>query len=597
MKKTQIPKIIASRFAAVRTRPALPAVLTVGALAYQLVGGARPTEVGVTAVAAALMAWWGFALARNRLQRATGVDASITETANLLEQRNRQLQIVLQASRSMSTALNLPLAASTVVEQVVAYTRFTQAALILTGDSEQNLEMAGSAGLPEQHLTAFMAALQGPKKASSPVEWCRLTRQPVVVEDLGRDFRTAGLSEVFAMAGLKGMIACPLIWRDQFRGALLVYLDNAGPISTGEVSLVSALAGQAAITLENARLFTATAQSHQQLDHAIGLLETAAAALARTKAGVQPMLRSVAGAAAQLFAPARVRLVVTSPGRPAQVVSEAAGWSQSESDPPARTFTLPITLDDTDFGTFELSLPAAGRQLDAEAERSLQAFVHLTASALGNAALVTELRQAVAEVERAYMGTLEALIKALEIRDHETEGHSRRVVQYTLALAQHLGVAEEDLVPLMRGALLHDIGKIGIPDAILRKPEPLSEPEWAVMKQHTLIGYQMLRHIDFLSQGTPVILHHHERFDGKGYPSGLSGEAIPFGARIFSVADAYDAMTSDRPYRRGRSHEEAVAEIVRCSGTQFDPRVVQALLALPEEELARIRGRDLELVR
>lgn len=195
------------------------------------------------------------------------------------------------------------------------------------------------------------------------------------------------------------------------------------------------------------------------------------------------------------------------------------------------------------------------------------------------------------------MGTLEALIKALELRDHETEGHSRRVVQYSLSLAQKLGVPESQLVPIMRGALLHDIGKIGIPDAILKKPGPLTAEEWVVMKQHARIGYEMLHQIEFLSQATPILLYHHERFDGTGYPEGLSGEAIPLGARIFAVADAYDAITSDRPYRKGRSHQVALDEIKAGAGRQFDARVVKALLALPEEELARIRGRDLESIR
>jgi putative nucleotidyltransferase with HDIG domain len=150
------------------------------------------------------------------------------------------------------------------------------------------------------------------------------------------------------------------------------------------------------------------------------------------------------------------------------------------------------------------------------------------------------------------------------------------------------------MTAIIRGALLHDIGKIGIPDAILRKPGPLTEEEWTIMRQHPRIGYEMLKQIDFLKQAVPIILHHHERFDGRGYPAGLAEDQIPLGARIFAVADTYDAITSDRPYRKGRSHATAVEEVRKGCGTQFDPLVVEALLSLPEEELARIREQRAE---
>ena len=154
-----------------------------------------------------------------------------------------------------------------------------------------------------------------------------------------------------------------------------------------------------------------------------------------------------------------------------------------------------------------------------------------------------------------------------------------------------MGVSEPELTDIRRGALLHDVGKIGIPDAILRKPGPLDEAEWKVMKMHPQLGYEMLQGIAFLEGAIPIVFSHQEKFDGTGYPSGLREGKIPLGARIFAVVDTYDAITSTRPYRVGRSYEVARDEIVKFSGTQFDPKVVQTFLKIPQQEFEGIRDR------
>ncbi|HYG58435.1 MAG TPA: HD domain-containing phosphohydrolase, partial [Symbiobacteriaceae bacterium] len=535
------------------------------------------------------------AMARSLVARRVTLEAATEEKSRNLEQRNRQLQTVLQASRAMSEVLELKQVAQLVVEQVVTYTRFTKACLVLGPDSAGKFSMAAAHGLPAAFLTESLEALSGPLLTSSPVEWCQVTRQPVIVEKLSRDFRTAGLRHVYALADVEGMIAIPLLYHDQFRGALMVFQERSEPISTAEISLVSALAAQSALALENARLYTLMARHRSRLDTAMEFFREVTASLARTRSGISPLLHTVAQITTRLLAPACVQLVITRSARQSPViVTEAAGLDPASLGEP--TLTLPLSLDGDQYGCINVFL-GPGRSPEPEELMILQSFMGLTASALGNALLVADMRQAVDDVERAYMGTLEALTKALEMRDHETEGHCRRVVQYSLSLAQKLGVSEELLVPLMRGALLHDIGKIGIPDSILKKAGPLTPEEWVIMRQHPQIGYEMLRGIDFLRDATPIILHHHERFDGSGYPCGLAGEAIPLGARIFAVADAYDAITSDRPYRKGRGHEAAIAEITSGVGKQFDPQIVAVLKALPGDELARIRGRDLDLVR
>lgn len=204
------------------------------------------------------------------------------------------------------------------------------------------------------------------------------------------------------------------------------------------------------------------------------------------------------------------------------------------------------------------------------------------------------LDKALEDVENSYRVTLKALVQALETRDFETHGHSERVVTFSLRLGYELGLSHEALRDLELGALLHDIGKIGVPDAILRKPSKLNEQEWKKMKLHPVHGYRILRNIPFLGGAARVVFQHHERWDGSGYPSGLKGEAIDIGARIFSVIDAFDAMISDRVYRRGRPYEDAVRELEACAGSQFDPVVVEAFKAVPREDWDFLRERSVK---
>jgi putative nucleotidyltransferase with HDIG domain len=192
------------------------------------------------------------------------------------------------------------------------------------------------------------------------------------------------------------------------------------------------------------------------------------------------------------------------------------------------------------------------------------------------------LHAAISDLEQAYDITLEALGDALDLKDAETEGHSRRVTAYTIALARAMGLKGETIRVVSRGAFLHDIGKMAIPDAILLKPGKLDRQEQAMMREHCFRGYQILRKIPFLQEAAQIVYSHQERFDGTGYPRRLKGDQIVLGARIFAVADTLDAITSDRPYRRADTFEAARREILRCSGTQFDPAVVKVFESLPD---------------
>ena len=195
-----------------------------------------------------------------------------------------------------------------------------------------------------------------------------------------------------------------------------------------------------------------------------------------------------------------------------------------------------------------------------------------------------ELDRALNSLEGAYRSTLKALTAALETRDSETHGHSERVVSYSLRLGREYGLNSEQMKALEFGSLLHDIGKIGVPDSILRKPAKLTEEEWVRMREHPLHGQQILRGIEFLQGAARVVAQHHEKWDGTGYPLGLRSEEIDINARIFAVADAFDAITSDRVYRRGKSYEAAAQELDDWAGRQFDPKVVEAFHRVPKED-------------
>jgi HD-GYP domain-containing protein (c-di-GMP phosphodiesterase class II) len=200
----------------------------------------------------------------------------------------------------------------------------------------------------------------------------------------------------------------------------------------------------------------------------------------------------------------------------------------------------------------------------------------------------TALEHAYDELSSTYDATLRALTAALDSRDHETNGHALRVTRLAVRLGQELGLTGAALNTLELGAVLHDIGKIGVPDAILLKPGPLTDAEWAVMRRHPVLGVEMLERVPFLHGALPLVRHHHERWDGKGYPDGLAGPAIPLGARIFAVADSFDAMTSRRPYRQPVSLRQARAELARCAGAQFDPAVVAASERIADGDLLEL---------
>ena len=225
---------------------------------------------------------------------------------------------------------------------------------------------------------------------------------------------------------------------------------------------------------------------------------------------------------------------------------------------------------------------STGTPLDIDDEwlSFLSGIAQQAAIAIDNAKLFQELEKSNLNIMAAYDSTLEGWSNALELRDRETQGHSKRVVDLTIEIALQMGMTSEKLVHIRRGALLHDIGKVGIPDSILLKPGTLTPEERLAMEQHPVLAYNLLSSIEYLHPAMDIPYSHHEKWDGTGYPNGLKGQNIPLQARIFAVVDVYDALTSDRPYRKAWSEKDALDYIAEQSGKHFDPEVVEIFLKL-----------------
>ncbi len=436
---------------------------------------------------------------------------------------------------------------------------------------------------------------------------------PVVIADL-KEEAEAMLWRTALVQGFQASAAFPLINRDRPFGVLNLYSDQTGLFTPERVQFLQSFVNQAAAALENARLLEEAERSASEFsvlyETANDLaLERDLPRLLQTIIGRATQLLNASGGSIFLYDPARndlelaveKNLALENGGRiqmgegfvgrvakagQSLIVENYGAWSGRA----ARFANLvlsavagvPMLHSGQLIGVLTVAERGDSKRKFTEADsRLLTLFAAQAASAVHNAKLLNDLQRSNADLALAYDSTLEGWSNFLDLKDRETEGHSRRVTEITLRLAQAMGIHDANtLLHIRRGALLHDIGKMGVRDAVLLKTGSLNDEEWTAMRRHPVYAYNMLSPIPFLRPALDIPYCHHEHWDGRGYPRGLKGEQIPLAARIFAVVDAWDALRSDRPYRKGWPEEEVRAHLSTAAGTHFDPQVVDAFLKL-----------------
>lgn len=556
-----------------------------------------------------------------RLARAFDAMAGALQTREaervLAEDRSRRAaaraEALVRVADRLNAQLDLDGVLSAVCEEAAHAFDVPAASLSLYDEVSSEVTPTATFGLPPDYRERVR-----PLPGALYDEYARRMGPVIVIPDI-QALPDLPSADVRAALGIRTFVATSLLRDDRLIGFVnLMTIGEVRHFSEEELGLLPGLANQAAQAISNARLFTEArrrldlVQALRTIDMAITasldlrvtlavlldqvttqldvdaaavlllnpytqILHYAAGRGFRTNALAQTQRRVGEGAAGCV---ALERRLVTIPDL-REAASDFTRAPLLAGEAFIAYYGVPLIAKGQVKGVLELfhRAPLAG---DRQWLDFLDALAGQAAIAIDNAALFDELQHSNAELALAYDSTIEGWARALDLRDKETEGHSRRVTELTMQVARALGVSEAELVHVRRGALLHDIGKVGIPDAILLKPGPLSEEEWATMRRHPVYAYELLAPIAYLRPALDIPYCHHEKWDGTGYPRGLKGEQIPLAARIFAVVDVWDALTSDRPYRPAWPQEQAREQIRALSGTHFDPQVVEAFLEIDD---------------
>ena len=491
-------------------------------------------------------------------------------------------------------------------------------------DEAKTVRPVAYAGHEDGYLSGLRITWADTERGRGPTGTAIRTRRPYIMQDIRSDPASAPWREEAQKRGYAASIALPLVTSDETLGALSIYAAEPNAFGQQEVHLLAGLADDLAYGLVSLRARTdlarqlAYVQALLNIDRAISgsldlrvtldILVSQVANHLRVDAVdillFQPessMLTFAAGRGfrTRTFHTAQVRLDEDYAGRCAleRRIVEVPDWraiplTRDAADP--ASLALRAAAREEGFAAYYAAPLVAKGQIkgvleiyhrtplppDPQRNGFLQAFATQAAIAIDNAELFQQLQRSNADLMGAYDATIEGWSRAMDLRDKETEGHTRRVTEMTERLARAMGIRPDELAHMRRGALLHDIGKMGVPDAVLLKPGPLTDEEWVLMRRHPVLAYEMLSSIAYLRPALDIPYCHHERWDGSGYPRGLKGEEIPLAARIFAVVDVWDALRSDRPYRPAWPAEKVRAYIQEEAGKQFDPRVVDMFLAV-----------------
>lgn len=540
-----------------------------------------------------------------------GVDPR--QAQSVLRARNQELRILHAISERMHSADSLEAAYEYIVEEISAATGFPIVAIEHYDEARGVMEFAGATGVPAPNTEHLSVPVD--ETLSGIVA---RTGQPLIETHAWE--RSEYSNDTLCQLGVETFVCLPIAIRDRVIGALSLAAPEHRALDEQLLQLAATIANQLAVLVEcqetDVRLqrqldrFNALHSLNGTMSASLELEDILYAVIEKIEA------QQEVDACAVLLLDAQIDTLEYAAGRGFQTgaieqtrlaLGEGAAGRAAEE---RRTLVLPdldatcaqiarphLFVDEQVVGYAVAPLVARGRLKgvlelfrriplphEPEGHRLLQIFAGQVAIAIDNAQLVEDLQRANAELEQTYEATLAGWARALELRDLKTEGHTRRVTDLTVRVAREMGIAEDDLVYIRWGALLHDMGKMAVPDSILQKSESLSDEEWALMQQHPVYAYEMLAPIEALQPALDIPYYHHERWDGSGYPEGLEGEEIPLAARIFAVVDVWDALRSERPYEEPWSDEEALAHIRARTGEKFDPVVVEVFLDIVADE-------------
>jgi putative nucleotidyltransferase with HDIG domain len=536
-----------------------------------------------------------------------------------------KLNILLEATQHLSSILNLDELLTKIVDSSVEVCGAERGFLILHNKERGELQMAMARGIETEVESAQPVDYKKYKLSRAIVSSVQSTNESLLF-DLSSASQLS-VEEDIKIYGVKSVICVPLKTRNEFLG--LIYLDNrisGEAFSRKELDMINSLAIQAGISMQNAFLVgemvekdARLKQKAAQLTETLNIVQKRSEQLSSVSEicrvialslDVSTILQGLVTQIARILGVERISVMLldknkqltirASLGIPIEIIKgtsiklgeKISGWVAENQQPlliedieqdsrfvPRTQETYytksliccPMVVSDKTIGVININNKKDHKQFNIYELEIIKALCADIAVAIENASLYTELRQ-------AYINTVESLALAVDAKDHYTQGHLKRVSEIALDLGRELDLSPSDMEDLRNAALLHDIGKIGISDTILLKPGRLTEEEWAIIKSHSMVSEKIIRPLGPPEAVYEIVRHHHEHYNGTGYPDQKKGDEISLKTSILSVADAYDAMTTDRPYRKALSKEEVISEFQRCKGTQFNPQVVDAFL-------------------
>src|SRR5574341_956698 len=521
-----------------------------------------------------------------------------------VKKRNQQLKRLVELSVTLNSTLDLDALLKLITSTATGLLDCEAASILLYDEKQSRLYFAAATGSDPRKLAEIPVPIDG-----SLAGTIFRTNRTIILNNVEQDPRHYSMVSEHVRFHVRSLVGVPMLIKDRVIGVLEGVNKRVGRFAEQDESILSVTASHAATAINNARLFRDAERRARNLEAArdinnavlnsfdlqLNLPQILSHVQARLDVDaadvllLDPDLNALTFAAGRGFRTNALDQVILhlGEGMAGRVATERKIVDIPDLYASEDTFTRTPLLREEGFVAYHAAPLIVKGQVKGVLEvfnrdplsadddwlAFFQALAEQTAIAIDSATLFSDLQRSHEDLKLAYDATILGWSKALDLRDKETEGHTQRVTKMTVQLARALGMSEEAIIHVRRGALLHDMGKMGVPDAILHKPRKLTEKEWLQMRQHPQYAYDMLAQIDYLKPALDIPYCHHEKWDGTGYPRGLKGEEIPLAARLFAIVDVWDALHFDRPYRKGWTMDKTLEYIRKQSGKHFDPEV------------------------